>query len=90
MGALTSFDYRCVYLLPLIGALGFYFLFDRKSFFLFTLLFMTAFSMFADWATGDGRNFNFAELLFWRSAATGIGALLMFLYGKFSHSEAAA
>ena len=51
------------------------------------LLFMTAFSMFADWATGDGRNFNFAELLFWRSAATCIGALLMFLYGKFSHSE---
>lgn len=90
MGALTSFDCRCVYLLPLIGALGFFFLFERNSFFLFTLLFMTAFSMFADWATGDGRNFNFAELLFWRSAATCIGALLMFLYGKFSHSEAAA
>ena len=84
MGCLTYFNYRCIWLLILFGALGFYQLYRTGSFFLFTVWFMMAFSVYADWSTGDCRRFHFGELLFWRTAATLIGAsLLVFFRGSF-------
>ena len=82
MGCLTYFNYRCIWLLILFGALGFYQLYLTGSYFLFTVWFMMAFSIYADWSTGDCRRFHFAELLFWRTAATMIGAGLLVFFRK--------
>ena len=82
MGCVTYFNYRCVWLLILFGALGFYQLYLTGSYFLFTVWFMMAFSVYADWSTGDCRRFHFAELLFWRSIATVIGAGLLVFFRK--------
>lgn len=91
MGCFTGFDYRFAYLLIPLGVLAFYQLYRTGSFFLFTVWFMTAFSIYADWSTGDCRRFHFAELLFWRSAATLIGAGLLFVFrGFFRKGRAAA
>ena len=80
MGCLTYFDYRFIYLLVPIGVLGFYLLYRKNSFFLFTVFFMMTFSIYADWSTGDSRRFHFVELLFWRSAATLIGTGILLLF----------
>ena len=82
MGCFTYFNYRCIWLLILFGALGFYQLYLTGSYFLFTVWFMMAFSIYADWSTGDCRRFHFAELLFWRSAATVIGAGMLMFFRK--------
>ena len=91
MAGFTGSDYRFVYLLIPLGALAFHQFYRTGSFFLFTVWFMAAFSIYADWATGDCRRFHFAELLFCRTAATLIGAgLLLGFRGFFRRGRAAA
>ena len=91
MAGFTGADYRFVYLLIPLGVLAFHQFYRTGSFFLFTVWFMAAFSIYADWATGDCRRFHFAELLFWRTAATLIGAgLLVGFRGFFRRRRAAA
>ena len=82
MGCLTYFDYRLSFLLIVPALLGFYLLYQKKSFFLFTVFFMMTITIYADWETGDSRQFHFSELLFWRSAATMIGAGILLLFQK--------
>ena len=82
MGCLTYFDYRLSFLLIVPALLGFYLLYQKKSFFLFTIFFMMTITIYADWETGDSRRFHFNELLFWRSAATMIATGILLLFQK--------
>ena len=81
-GTAVMFDYHWAYLSVLIGAVGFFMLYYRHDFFLFTLFFMTAFTICADWMTGTYREFNFLQLLFARSLATVIGAAVLLFIEK--------
>ena len=55
-------------------------LYYRHDFFSFSLFFMFAFNIYADWMSGTFRAFNFAQLLIARTLATAIGAaILLFL-----------
>ena len=76
----AALDYRLAYLAPLIGAAGFFALYSRHNFFMFSLLFMTSFTVCADWLAGTFREFNFWQFLFTHSLATFIGtAVLLFI-----------
>ena len=75
-GTVVVFDYRLAYLAPLICAMGFFMLYYRHDFFLFSLFFMIAFTVCADWMTGTLHGFNFLQFLFARTLATIIGAAL--------------
>ena len=83
-GTLTAFDYRMAYLGPLIGAVGFFMLYYRHDFFRFTMLFMVAFTICADWLAGTAHEFNFLQLLAGRSLATVIGAAVFITVQKAS------
>lgn len=82
MGCLTYFDYRLIILLIIPAALGFYLLYQKKSFFLFTVFFMMTITVYADWQTGESCRFHFCELLFWRTAATMTGAGITLLFQR--------
>lgn len=83
-GSAVIFDYRLAYLAPLIGAAGFFALFYYNDFFSFSLLFLFAFTVYADWSNGTFREFNFQQLLFARSLATVIGAWILLIIEKSS------
>ena len=92
-GSVVMLDYRLAYLAPLIGAVGFFMLYYRHDFFSFSLFFMIAFTICADWMTGSFREFNFLQLLFARTLATLIGAALLLFIEKSAadfYGEAAA
>ena len=78
------FDYRLAYLAPLVGTAGFFILFYFNDFFSFSLLFLFAFTVYADWGNGTFREFNFQQLLFARSLATAIGAGTLLIIEKSS------
>lgn len=80
LGCLVFFDYRFIYLLFPFGAFSFYLLRRNGDFGGFTVLFMMAFSIYADWSTGDIHRFHFADMLFQRTVATLIGSVLMMAY----------
>ena len=81
-GTVVMFDYRLVYLTPFIGAIGFFMLYYKHDFFYFTLFFMFAFTVCADWMSGALREFNFMQFLFARSLATLIGAGVLLIIEK--------
>ena len=87
LGCLAFFNYRFIYLLFPFGAFSFYQLNRNGDFFRFTVFFMMAFSIYADWSTGDIRRFHFAELLVQRSIATLIGSVFMILYENLRKGE---
>ena len=89
-GTAAMFDSRLVYLAPLIGAAGFFKLFYRQDFFSFTLLFMAAFTICADWMTGTYRDFNFLQFLFGRTLATVIGTAVLLIVEKSASYSGAA
>ena len=81
LGTFCRIDYRFIWLVPFIGAAGFFMLYNYGNFFLFSIIFMIAMTLFADWAAGPYQRFNFWESFFSRSAATVYGALLeLFLW----------
>jgi len=80
LGCLVFFDYRFIYLLFPFGAFSFYLLRRNGDFRGFTMLFMMAFSIYADWSTGDIHRFHFAEMVFQRTIATLIGSVFMMAY----------
>ena len=75
--AAVALDYRLAYLLILIAAAGFFMLYYRHDFFAFSLFFMFAFTVYADWMSGSLHGFNFRQLLLARTLATVIGAALL-------------
>ena len=81
LGTFYQIDYRFIWLLPFIGATGFFILYNSGNFFLFSIIFMITLTFFADWLTGDGNRFNFWNNFFARTAATWIGAVIELLAG---------
>ena len=74
-------DYRFVYLIPFIGAGGFFIFYNYGDFFLFSIIFMITQTLLSDWMTGACCRFNLWDSFFSRSTATLLGALLeLFLY----------
>ncbi len=88
--AVVGLDHRLAYLVPLIAASGFFMLYYRHDFFTFSLFFMFAFTVYADWVNGTLREFNFRQLLAGRSLATVTGALLLLSIEKLSAEFSAA
>ena len=80
--AVVMLDYRLAYLTLLFGATGFFMLYYRHDFFWFSLFFMFAFTVCADWMSGALRDFHFMQFLFARSLATAIGAALLLVIEK--------
>lgn len=87
LGCLAFFNYRFIYLLFPFGAFSFYQLNRNGDFFWFTVFFMMAFSIYADWSTGDIRRFHFAAMLVQRSIATLIGSVFIVLYDRLRKRE---
>ena len=69
-------DERFIYLIPFIGASGFFVLYKNGNFFLFSFIFMITLTMFSNWMAGPYQRFDFWEIFFSRTAATLLGALL--------------
>ena len=69
-------DYRFIWLLPFIGASGFFILYNYGNFFLFSIIFMISLTFFADWLAGTCHKFNLWENFFSRTTATWIGAAI--------------
>ena len=69
-------DYRLFYLVPFIGAVGFFILYNYGDFFLFSIIFMLTLTLLSDWLTGPYHRFHFWDSFLSRSAATLLGALL--------------
>ena len=80
--AAVTADYRFAYFMPLIAAAGFFMLYYRHDFFLFSLFFMFAFTIYADWMSGNLHEFNFQQLLIARSLATVTGGAILLIFEK--------
>lgn len=81
LGSFCTVDHRLIYLLPFIGAGGFFILYNYGNFFLFSTIFMITLTAVSDWLTGTNSRFNFWESFFSRTAATLLGALIeLFLH----------
>ena len=79
LGTFYRIDARIIYLVPFIGAAGFFILYNYGNFFLFSMLFMIAMTLFSDWMSGTYTRFDFLESFFSRSVSTLLGALLEIL-----------
>lgn len=88
--AVVGLDHRLAYFMPLLASAGFFMLYYRHDFFWFSLFFMFAFTVYADWASGTLRAFNFRQLLAGRSLATVMGSLLLLSIEKLSAKFSAA
>ena len=74
--SLFRLDYRLFYLVPFIGAVGFFILYNYGDFFLFSIIFMISLTVLSDWLAGPYHRFHFWDSFLSRSAATLLGALL--------------
>ena len=75
-------DYHLVYLLPFIGAVGFFFLYKWGNFFIFSTVFMISLTIFSDWMAGAHHRFHFLDILFSRTAASLLGAVLAIIFNR--------
>lgn len=81
LGTFSMIDYRFVYLVPFIGAAGFWIFYNYGNFFLFSIIFMISLTIFSDWMAGPGQRYNFWDGFFSRSFSTLIGALPELFHG---------
>ncbi len=72
-----SIDYRFVYLVPVLGAAGFFILYNYGDFFIFSVVFMLTLTVFSDWMSGTYQPFHFKDTFISRSLSTLLGALLV-------------
>lgn len=72
-------DYRFVYLVPVLGAAGFFLLYNDNNFFLFSLFFMITLTVFSDWLTGPYHQFHFLNTLLSRTISSFIGAIVVMI-----------
>ena len=84
LGTFGRMDYRFIYVLPFIGSAAFWFLYNYNNFFVFSILFMVALTLFSDWAAGTGNRYNFWESFFSRSVSTLLGALPEVLWSQWA------
>ena len=86
LAGLVTNNYRMIYIIPVTGTLGFFLLYLKNDYFMFTFLFMFTMTLFSDWMLGNYNRFHFAELMFSRTLATAIGGILI-LSGKYFMKE---
>ena len=86
LAGLVADNYRMIYIIPVTGTLGFFLLYLKNDYFMFTFLFMFTMTLFSDWMQGNYNRFHFAELMFSRTLATAIGGILI-LSGKYFMKE---
>ena len=72
----SRIDTRFIWLLPFIGASGFFILYNYGDFFLFSIIFMVTLTFFSNWISGAYHRFNFWETFFSLTVAAVLGALL--------------
>ena len=75
LGIFYRIDQHLIWLLPFIGAAGFFILYSEGNFFLFSIIFMITLTLFADFMAGPYHQFHFWNSFFSRSFATLLGAL---------------
>jgi hypothetical protein len=75
LGIFYRIDQHLIWLLPFIGAAGFFVLYDEGNFFFFSIIFMITMTLFADFQAGPWHKFHFWGSFFSRSLATLLGAL---------------
>ena len=75
LGTFYRIDQHLIWLLPFIGAAGFFILYSEGNFFLFSIIFMITLTLFADFLAGPYHKFHFWDSFFSRSFATLLGAL---------------
>jgi hypothetical protein len=75
LGVFYRIDQRLIWVLPFIGAAGFFVLYNDGNFFLFSIIFMITLTLFADFQAGPYHKFHFWDSFFSRSLATLLGAL---------------
>lgn len=81
LACFNTTGYRMIYIIPITGTLGFFMLYLKNDYFLFSLLFMFSLTLFTDWMLGTCQRYHFAEVIVIRTLATVIGGILL-LCGK--------
>lgn len=87
LAGFVSNNYRMIYIVPVTGTLGFFLLYLRNDYFMFTFLFMFTMTLFSDWMLGNYNRFHFTELMFTRSLATAVGGILLLTGRHFAKEE---
>lgn len=80
-------DYKFIWLLPFIGAAGFFLLYNFGNFFLFSIIFMVTLTVFSDWMTGPYHRFQFWDNFFSRSLSSLLGAVIELLLHQYRKTE---
>ncbi len=80
LSAFFRIDSRLVWLLPFIGASGFFILYNYGNFFLFSVVFMVTMTFFADLMSGPYQEFHLWNSFFSRSLSTFAGAICVLLF----------
>ena len=75
LGTFYRVDYRFIWLLPFVGAVGFFILYNYGNFFVFSIFFIITLTLFSDWLAGPVHPFHFWDNLLFRGIATFLGAL---------------
>ena len=75
LGTFYRIDYRFIWLLPFVGATGFFILYNYGNFFVFSIFFIITLTLFSDWQAGSAHPFHFWDNLLFRGLATFLGAL---------------
>ena len=79
LAVFSRMDHRFVYLVPLIAATGFFFLYNYGNFFVFSLFFIIALTVFTDWMTGTYQSFRFLDTFISRTVSSWLGAVLFLI-----------
>ena len=78
---------RMIYIIPITGTLGFFMLYLKNDYFIFSLLFMFSLTLFSDWMLGTYQRYHFTELLVIRTLATVTGGILLLCGKKLMQKE---
>ena len=76
------YDYRAIYIIPLVWIIAFYYFFQVKDYFGFVFFFLFFFLLLDDILAPANRDFNIFNIWFARCYCTFIGGLLV-LFGEF-------
>ena len=87
LSAFSRIDPRLVWLIPFIGASGFFILYNDGDFFMFSIIFMVTLTFFSDLMKGAYHSFDFRETLFSRTISTLLGAVLVLLLPMHKQSK---
>ena len=90
LACFNTTGYRMIYIIPITGTLGFFMLYLKNDYFLFSLLFMFSLTLFTDWTLGTYQRYHFAEIIVTRTLATVIGGILLLCGKNLMQKEAAS